>query len=154
MSIKSDTPKNTPHSVFTSSVINASIEKVWVITRDFDGLPLWHPAVDKSFIEDDNPADRVGCIRNFVLLTGESVRERLLTLCDYDRVCRYALLGGPLPMRDYVATFQLSPITDGDGTLIAWQAEFYANAEAGVVIAQKIDAIFQEGLAALKQRFA
>jgi len=153
MLIKGDTPKNIQNSVFTSSVINAPIEDVWAITRDFDGLPVWHPAIDKSFIEDDNPADKIGCIRNFILFTGESVRERLLTLCDYNKICRYALLDGPLPMRDYVATFQLSPVTDGGRSLVAWHAEFYTDAEAAVVVAGRIEAIFQEGFAALKQQF-
>ncbi len=142
------------HTVFTSSVINAPIDEVWKITRDFDGLPLWHPAVIKSFIEDDNPADKVGCIRNFTLTTDESVRECLVTLCDVDRICRYTLLDGPLPMRDYVATLQLTPVTDGDLTFIDWHAAFFVDADEAENTMRRIAEIFQEGFDALKQRFA
>jgi len=142
------------HTVFTSSVINAPVEEVWAITRDFDGLPLWHPAVIKSFIEEDYPADKVGCIRNFALVTGETVRECLVTLCDINRICRYTLLDGPLPMRDYVATFQLTPVTDGNLTFVDWQAGFFTDAVEAESTTRRIEEIFQEGFDALKQRFA
>jgi len=142
------------HAVFTSSVIDAPVDEVWALMRDFDGLPLWHSAFSKSFIEESNPPDKVGCIRNFTLTTGESVRERLLTLCDFDKVCRYALLDGPLPMRDYVATFQLVPVTDGDRTFIEWHAGFFTDEASGDDVTRKIEEIFQEGFDTLKQRFA
>lgn len=146
--------KNRKQTVFTSSVINAPVDDVWVVTRDFDGFPLWHSAVSKSFIEGGDLPDKVGCIRNFTLVTGETVRERLLTLCDRDKICRYALLDGPLPMHDYVATFQLMPVIDSARTFITWQAEFYTNAAAGVATTQRIEEIFQQGFDTLKQRFA
>lgn len=142
------------HTVFTSSVINAPVDEVWAITRDFDGFPLWHPAVNKSFIEEGYPADKVGCIRNFTLVTGETVRERLVTLCDINRICRYTLLDGPLPMRDYVATFQLTPVTDGNLTFVDWHAGFFTDAAEAESTSRRIEEIFQEGFDAMKQRFA
>ena len=142
------------HTVFTSSVINAPVDKVWAIARDFDGLPLWHPAVIRSFIEEGNPADKVGCIRNFTLVTEETVRECLVTLCDINKICRYTLLDGPLPMRDYVATLQLTPVTDGDRTFIDWHAGFFADAADSETTERRIEEIFQEGFDALKQRFS
>jgi len=154
VSVKSEAMKNIKHTVYASSIINAPVDKVWVVTRNFDGLPAWLPAISKSFIEDGNPPDKVGCIRNFTLVTGESVRERLLTLCDFNKICRYALLDGPLPMRDYVATFQLVSVTDGDATFGSWQAEFYTDAAAGIATTQRIETIFQEGFNTLKQRFS
>lgn len=145
--------KHMKHTVFTSSIINAPIDEVWAVTRNFDGLPLWHPAISESFIEEGDPSDKVGCIRNFTLVTGESVRERLLTLCDFNKICRYALLDGPLPMRDYIATFQLTPVTDGDRTFIDWHAQFFTDAETEIATVQKIEEIFLEGFNALEQRF-
>ena len=51
--------------VYTSSVINASAARVWARVRDFNGLSNWHPAIAESRIENGEPADKVGCVRNF-----------------------------------------------------------------------------------------
>ncbi len=149
-----ETTKNTKCSVYTSSVIDAPVDKVWLLTRDFGGFSTWHSAVSRSFIEGDDPPDRVGCIRRFTLVTGETVRERLLALCDVERVFRYALLDGPLPLRDYVATFRLRPVTEGDRTFISWKAKYYTHADAGVSIRSRIEDLFQQGFDTLKRQLA
>src|ERR687896_181493 len=56
--------------VYTSSVINASADRVWGRIRDFNGLPNWHPAIAESRIENGEPADRIGCVRDFRLRNG------------------------------------------------------------------------------------
>jgi len=55
--------------IFTSSAINAPIDEVWAKIRDFNALPDWHPAIADSHIENGEPSDKVGCIRNFNLKT-------------------------------------------------------------------------------------
>jgi len=62
--------------VYTSSVINASATRVWARVRDFNGLSNWHPAIAESRIENGDPADKVGCIRNFSLRNGDRLREQ------------------------------------------------------------------------------
>ena len=73
--------------VYTSSVINASAARVWARVRDFNGLSNWHPAIAESRIENGEPADKVGCIRNFSLRNGDRLREQLLGLSDFDMFC-------------------------------------------------------------------
>ena len=51
--------------VYVSSVIDAPAAKVWARVRDFNGLPGWHPAIAESRIENGEPSDKVGCVRNF-----------------------------------------------------------------------------------------
>ncbi|MFN8704802.1 MAG: SRPBCC family protein, partial [Rhodospirillales bacterium] len=70
---------------YASTVIDAPVEKVWGLLRDFNGLPNWNPAVVRSRIEDGLAADVVGCVRSFHLRDGTHVRERLLTLDDAKR---------------------------------------------------------------------
>ena len=55
--------------VFISSIIPAPIDKVWAKIRDFNGLPSWHPRMVRSEIEDGLPADRIGCVRKFELVS-------------------------------------------------------------------------------------
>ena len=72
--------------LYVSSVIEASAEAVWARIRDFNGLPLWHPGIADSRIENNEPSDRVGCIRHFHTRDGGMIRERLLALAAHARV--------------------------------------------------------------------
>ena len=59
--------------VYISSVIDAPTAKVWDKVRDFNGLPRWHPAIRDSRIENGEPSDRVGCVRDFHLQNGDRI---------------------------------------------------------------------------------
>jgi uncharacterized protein YndB with AHSA1/START domain len=141
--------------VYISSVIDAPAARVWERIRDFNGLPRWHPRIRDSRIENGEPADRVGCVRDFHLQNGDRIREKLLGLSDYDMFCTYAILESPMPLTDYVATLRLTPVTDGDRTFAEWTAEFdCAEADAeGLVNGIGTD-VFLAGFTALKRQLA
>jgi NADPH:quinone reductase len=107
-----------------SAVIDAPIERVWAVLRDFNSHSAWHPAVGESRIERNEPSDQVGCVRNFFLKDGNHVREQLLALSDRDYISTYCILDATLPMRNYVATVQLKRVTDGDRTFWHWESTF------------------------------
>lgn len=140
--------------IFVSSVIPAPAAKVWERVRDFNALPRWHPRIRDSRIEDALPGDKVGCIRNFNLQNGDNIREQLLGLSDYDLFCTYAMLDGPMPLSDYIATLRLTPITDGDRCFAEWSAEFNCapNDEDDLVNGIGTN-VFQGGFDALKRHF-
>jgi uncharacterized protein YndB with AHSA1/START domain len=139
--------------VYISSVIDAPAARVWERIRDFNGLARWHPAIRDSRIENGEPSDRVGCVRDFHLQNGDRIREKLLGLSDYDMFCTYSILESPMPLTDYVATLRLTPVTDGDRTFAEWTAEFAcAEEEAeGLVTGIGTD-VFQAGFSALKRQ--
>ena len=141
--------------VYISSVIDAPAARVWERIRDFNGLPRWHPRIRDSRIENGEPSDRVGCVRDFHLQNGDRIRERLLGLSDYDMFCTYSILESPMPLTDYVATLRLTPVTDGDRTFAEWTAEFdCAEADAeGLVNGIGTD-VFLAGFSALKRQLA
>jgi hypothetical protein len=140
--------------VYTSSVINASAARVWVRVRDFNGLSNWHPAIAESRIENGEPADKVGCIRNFSLRNGDRLREQLLGLSDFDMFCTYSILDSPMPLTNYVATLRLTPITDQDRTFIEWSADFdCAPDREGELLSNIGGGVFQGGFDALKRAF-
>ena len=134
-----------------SSVINAPIENVWAKIRDFNALPVWHPAIADSQIENGEPSDKIGCIRNFNLQDGGNIREQLLALSDIDHTCIYSILESPMPVENYVATLRLIKITDGNRTFIEWSAEFNTPPEAEAeMVALVGGGVFQGGIDALK----
>jgi NADPH:quinone reductase len=112
--------------VTRSTVINAPIDRVWAVLRDFNSHTAWHPVVAESIIEGDEPSDRVGCVRRFRLQDGARVREQLLSLSDRDHRLTYCILNADIPLERYVATVQLKSVTDGDGTFWHWQSTFRA----------------------------
>jgi NADPH:quinone reductase len=110
--------------VTRSAVIDAPIDEVWQVLRDFNSHTEWHPVVGRSEIEGGESSDRVGCVRAFTLRDGNRIREQLLALSDDEHVSTYCILDATLPMRRYVATVRLSPVTDGDRTFWHWQSTF------------------------------
>ncbi len=140
--------------VYVSSVISAPAARVWARVRDFNGLPNWHPAIAESRIENGEPADKVGCIRNFSLRNGDRLREQLLGLSDYDMFCTYSILDSPMPLSNYVATLRLTPITDQDRTFIEWSADFDCAPDKEADLVSGIGGnVFQGGFDALKRAF-
>src|SRR5918999_4008088 len=107
-----------------SAVIDAGIDRVWEVLRDFNSHSLWHPAVGESRIERNEPPDQVGCVRNFFLKDGNHIREQLLALSDRDYISTYCILDATLPMTNYVATVHLKKVTDGDSTFWHWESTF------------------------------
>jgi hypothetical protein len=138
--------------VYTSSVIDAAAAEIWDRIRDFNALPGWHPAIADSRIELQQPADKVGCIRNFTLKDGGRIREQLLALSDFDFSLTYSILESPMGVTNYIATLKLTPITDGNRCFAEWTAEFECAAGREAELARNIgQGVFQGGFDALKR---
>ncbi|MCR9213698.1 MAG: SRPBCC family protein [Proteobacteria bacterium] len=139
--------------VYVSSVLAVSVDKVWPVVRDFNGLPNWLSFVAESRIEQDRPADQIGCIRAFRLTDGGYIREKLLALSDYDYSFSYSILESPMGVENYVATLKLLPITDGERTFIEWSAEFDCAPERETELETHIgENVFLGGINDLKER--
>ena len=68
--------------VVRSTIIDAPVERLWAVLRDFNGHKSWHPIVAKSTIERGYPSDKIGCVRRFTMQDGAELREQLLALSD------------------------------------------------------------------------
>ncbi len=138
--------------VYVSSVLESPADVVWGVVRDFNALPRWTPFVADSRIEQNLPADRIGCIRNFRLKDGGTIREQLLSLSDYDFQCTYSILESPMGVSNYVATLKLTPVTDGNKTFAEWSAEFDAPPGREEELAERIgQGFFQRAFSHLRQ---
>ena len=140
--------------VVRSTVIDAPIERVWAVLRDFNSHDRWHDVVEASRIENAEPSDRVGCIRHFHLRDGGMIREKLLALSDYDYSCSYEILESPMGVTNYVATLKLTPVTDGARCFAEWSAEFDCADGRERELTDAIGGdVFQGGFDALKRHF-
>ena len=139
--------------VARSTIIDAPIEEVWRVFRDFNGHDRWHPAVKQSELERNKSTDQIGAVRNFVLTSGERVREQLLSLSDNDYSFRYCIVESDIPLRDYVADVKLKPVTDGQRTFCAWRSRFTTPAGRERELESLIaDGVQKAGFEAIRKR--
>lgn len=141
-------------AVRRSTVIDAPIDQVWAVLRDFNGHERWHPAVAESRIEEGRAGDEAGCVRRFKLRDGAELREQLLRLSDRDRSFSYCILESPIPLIDYVSTVSLKPVTDGDRTYWEWSSHFAVPEGRETELSALVgDGIYEAGFGAIQAMF-
>ena len=140
---------------YASAIIDAPIETVWKMVRDFNGLPNWHPAIARSEIEDGLSGSDVGCIRSFYLTDGAHVREQLLSLSDSDHALTYSFVKPAFPVTNYIAGIRLLPVTDGNRTFAEWTATFDEEpADSGKYVEIVSTHVFAAGWKALQAKIS
>ncbi len=138
--------------VTRSTIIEAPIERVWAVLRDFNSHLHWHPIIADSWIEGGEAPDQVGCVRAFRLKDGNELREQLLTLDDRNYVSTYCILDSTIPLHRYVATVTLKPVTDGNRTFWHWQSTFSTPPGRERELAEAVGTgVYEAGFAALRE---
>jgi len=139
-------------SIYVSSVIDAGVEEVWAVARDFTGH--WHSSVIyNSSIEGTQPADQVGCVRAFELSDGGKLREVLVSLSDERHEFSYRILQSPLPVSDYLATVRFAPITvtktGAAATFAEWSVDFRVSPADEQATVDTVRGVFEGGFSDL-----
>jgi hypothetical protein len=135
---------------YASAIIKAPVETVWSLVRDFNGLPNWAVGIADSKIESGFDSDVVGCVRSFHTVDGTHIRERLLMLDDARYTFTYNFEKPAFPVKNYVATVRLMPVTNSDATFAEWEANFdEAPGDEGKYVALISKSVFTAGLKSL-----
>ena len=87
--------------VSMSADLKVSADKLWDLIGGFNALPDWHPAIEKSELEEE------GQVRRLSMAGGGTVTERLESSDDGARTYSYTIEDGPLPVANYKATIHL-----------------------------------------------
>lgn len=140
-------------NVVSEGLINAPIDTVWGIIRGFNSLADWHPYVARSELIEGDGDSSVGAIRRFEQIDGSMVTEKLLALDDLNYSMSYLLLDAPIPVKDYVASIKLQPVTKMDKTIIVWRVDYKVLPEVAVELNKKLDEVFVMGFDELNKRF-
>jgi hypothetical protein len=140
---------------YASGVIPASADAVWAHIRDFNGMPGWHPAIKGSELTEGGSGTEVGAVRRLTLGDGGIVVERMLELHDADRRCTYEILECPFPVRRYVSTFRVAPVTASGEALVEWWSEYDADAADEERLSEFFaGGVYGAGIEALRKHFA
>ncbi len=112
----------TPKKADKSIVINASIDKVWDVIKNFDKISDWHPDVLSSAGDGKNKS---GSERSITLKSGV-LEEGLDYYSGTDYEYNYRLKTentDVFPVSSYTTAIQL--IAEGDKTKVKWKSRFY-----------------------------
>jgi len=126
--------------------LNVAPNEVWKLIGGFNALPDWHPAIEKSELEEE------GSMRRLSLAGGGTIVEKLVKFDDKERIYSYSIIDSPLPVTNYEATIRVK--NDGEGnTTVEWSSEFEAEGAAENEAMDVIAGIYQAGFDNLKKMF-
>ncbi len=103
--------------VKVSESVAVPAPKVWALIGDFYRLGDWAPGMSGLTTEGEG----VGGLRHLGVPNG-TVTEKLLAEDKAGMSYSYAIVGGPMPVVDYVST--LAVVAEGDGARIDWSSTF------------------------------
>ncbi len=122
-------------------------QAVWSVIGGFNGLPDWHPAIEKSETTTEGGVK----VRTLSLAGGGAIEERLEKVDDTERSYTYSILSGPLPVADYTATIRVRE--SGAGCTVEWSSEFTPSGAPESDAAAAIRGVYEAGFENLKKMF-
>ncbi len=137
--------------VLVSTVINAPIERVWHVVRDFNGLPSWMAGMKASEIEYSKESTAIGAVRRVTLDGGGILRERLEQLSEADHQIAYSVVDGQLPVNKVMTSMRLLSITDMYWTYAEWSSRFETEPGKEKEGVQYMTRVFNAGFRQLKR---
>ena len=131
-------------AVSREMIVDRSPATVWKLVGEFNSLDVWLPPVQSSTFT--GLPTEPGAVRRLDLGNNASVTERLVAYNGALHSYSYAFIQSPLPVKNYVATIELKPASDGK-TLIKWHSTFDANGAPDDKAKEAILGIYDAGLA-------
>lgn len=129
--------------VSTKMNLGVPATKVWDLIGGFNALQDWHPAVEKSELEDG------GSKRRLHLVGGGEIVEELKAKDDSGRSYTYTIVSSPLPVANYKATITVNQDAEGNA-VVEWSGEFEP-VGAATDAENVIQSIYDAGLQNLKK---
>ena len=134
--------------VMCTEEVPVSVDAVWALLSDFNGLDKWLGAVTSSSMEGSG----VGALRTLTLADGGTIVEKLESYDDAARSLSYSIVSGPLPVKDYRSTIQVTPI-DGEHCQVEWGSTSTAVGVPEEQVEQILNGLYSGGLKDLRRYF-
>jgi len=150
MATKSSKSSDSSRSTKVNSTTHLDVpaEQVWQMIGQFKSLADWHPAVEKSELEQG------GSVRRLSLIGGGTIVERLERIDDESFRYRYSIVDSPLPVANYVSELRVVRDDTGKGCSVEWASEFAPASGVSASDAEKaIRDVYEAGLNNLQTLF-
>lgn len=135
--------------VSSSTKLAVPAKTVWAVIGNFNALPDWHPAVEKSELKSKDG----DTLRKLSLVGGGTIEEKLEKIDDKERRYTYSIVSGPLPVSNYTATLKVREAETGTGCTVEWSSEFEAKGTPEGDAIAAIRGIYEAGFENLKKMF-
>jgi Polyketide cyclase / dehydrase and lipid transport len=123
-------------------------EELWKTIGNFGSLADWNPTFTKS----EATGETKGSTRTLTLAGGGQIEERLEQKSDSEKLCRYSILSGPLPLADYVSELRVRDNGDGTST-VEWSSEFQPKGAPESDVVKSVRDAYQAGFDNLQKMF-
>lgn len=118
--------------------LDVDAEQLWQLIGGFDTVPNWHPAIEKSELQEE------GRVRILSLVGGGEIVEILRGHDDNEKAYSYEITDSPLPVSGYIA--EIKVINRGQGkSTFNWTSKFSPKGVAESEAIDVISGIFQAG---------
>jgi len=150
----------TPQKAKESVTIHASVDKVWEMVKQFDGIANWHPDVKNSTGDGKHES---GGARTVTMQNGEAIVDELDYYNDKEHEYSYRLKTEnvkALPVSSYSVELQVKPATESGESVVMLKSRFYRGDTGNTppdslndaAAVQAMNAYFKNGLNHLKQQ--
>ena len=126
--------------------LDVAADELWKLIGGFNALPDWHPAVEKSELQEE------GQVRELSLKGGGTIIEKLVKNDPHERVYSYTIEDSPLPVSNYKAEIRVKDNGEGKSS-VEWSSEFSAEGAPENKAIDVITGIYQAGFDNLKKMF-
>jgi uncharacterized protein YndB with AHSA1/START domain len=140
--------------VFISTVVEAPVAKVWAVAGAFDKLDKWAAPIKSCKIEGPVPASKAGARRRLEMQDGTPIIEEQTARSDSGELFyTYAIRSSPLPVKGYISTVRVLPVTSADHTFVEWTGSFEPDGTDEKTAYGLVDSYYRSCLASLEKYF-
>jgi polyketide cyclase/dehydrase/lipid transport protein len=137
---------------YNSTVVDASIEKVWEMVKDFHEVSWGDKVITKVDIVGDVSGTEIGAGR----ILNEVFHETLLSVDSNNFSFTYSIDDGPGPVSknsvsNYVGKVSLYPVTNSGKTFVEWISTYESESES--TVGDFCNPIYAGLLSSLKSKF-
>ena len=132
-------------SVKVSERVEATADAVWDLFRDFGGIQRFSAGIEKVEVSGSG----IGAVRTLGLPGGLSLQERLEAFDDRGRRLQYAIVAGPIPVSNYLATIEVKD--EGKACRIDWSSHFEPKGITDDQGRAMIEGVYKGGIAGVKK---
>jgi carbon monoxide dehydrogenase subunit G len=132
-------------SVKVSERVEASADRVWDLFRDFGGIQRFSSGFEKVEVTGSG----IGAVRTITLPGGAALQERLEAFDDRGRKLQYAIVGGPIPVSNYLATIEVKD--EGKACRIDWSSHFEPKGISDDQARAMIEGVYKGGIAGVRK---
>jgi len=150
----------TPQKAKESITINAPVDEVWDVIKQFDAIASWHPDVKASSGDGKNASDGT---RTITLQNDGQLVENLDFYSDKDHEYNYRLKVENVtafPVGSYTTNLQVTAGSDANTSVVTLKSRFYRGDSGNTppenlndaAAVKAMNAFFKSGLEGLKQK--